>query len=255
MILEAYYEPQFSDHSHGFRPERGCHTALREVYRDWVGTTWFIEGDISQCFDKLDHHILLTILREGIHDEQFIALISGLLKAGYLEDWRFHKTLSGSPQGGIVSPNLANIYLNKLDKYVEGIQFPANTRGKKRRPNSKYQSLQRRAREKRRQGNWEAADELKRRMQQMPSIDPSDPKYRRLKYVRYADDFLLGFSGPRAEAEEIKQQLEKFLGENLKLELSQTKTLITHARTEAARFLGYGATRLVQTGPGQGTTR
>ena len=101
MILEAYYEPQFSDHSHGFRPEQGCHTALQEVYHNWVGTTWYIEGDISQCFDKLDHDVLLTILREKIHDEQFIALIGGLLKAGYLEEWKLNKTLSGTPQGGI----------------------------------------------------------------------------------------------------------------------------------------------------------
>ena len=239
MILEAYYEPQFSDHSHGFRPERGCHTALQEVYHNWVGTTWFIEGDISQCFDKLDHDILLSILRERIHDEQFIALIGGLLKAGYLEEWKLNKTLSGTPQGGIISPILANIYLDKLDKYVEETLMPEHTRGERRRPNFRYQSLAVRAREQRRIGNWKAAHRLKRRMQQMPSIDTSDPKYRRLRYVRYADDFLLGFAGPKIEAEEMKKQLEEVLRGKLKLELSQAKTLITHARTKAAKFLGY----------------
>src|SRR5437667_6361010 len=88
LILNAYYEPQFSEYSHGFRPERGCHTALREV-KTWDATTWFIEGDISKCFDKLDHQILLSILQENIHDEPFIRLINELLKAGYLEDWRY----------------------------------------------------------------------------------------------------------------------------------------------------------------------
>jgi group II intron reverse transcriptase/maturase len=102
QILEAYFEPQLSDHSHGFRPTRGCHTALREIYHQWTGTTWFIEGDISQCFDKLDHEMLLDILKEHIHDERFIRFMRDLLQAGYMEDWTFNQTLSGVPQGGIV---------------------------------------------------------------------------------------------------------------------------------------------------------
>src|SRR5713226_6742357 len=96
QILEAFYEPQFSPHSHGFRPERGCHTALREIYHNWVGTVWFIEGDISKCFDALSHELVLSILRETIKDERFIRLISELLKAGYLEEWRWNQTYSGS---------------------------------------------------------------------------------------------------------------------------------------------------------------
>jgi group II intron reverse transcriptase/maturase len=140
MLLNAYFEPQFSDHSHGFRPECGCHTALREV-KKWVGTAWFIEGDISQCFDKLDHDLLLSILKEYIHDEPFINLLSELLKAGYLEEWKFHATLSGMPQGGMVSPLLANIYLDRLDKYVENELIPAYTRGEKRGRNPEYQKL------------------------------------------------------------------------------------------------------------------
>ena len=106
MILNAYYEPQFSDHSHGFRPDRGCHTALREIYRTWHGTSWFIEGDISACYDKLDHKVLLSILREHIHDERFINLTQKFLEAGYMEEWTYNETLSGTPQGGIVSPTM-----------------------------------------------------------------------------------------------------------------------------------------------------
>jgi group II intron reverse transcriptase/maturase len=117
LLLDAYLEPQFSPHSHGFRPERGCHTALREIYHNWVGNVWFIEGDISKCFDALSHELLLSILRETIKDERFLRLISGLLEAGYLEDWRWNQTYSGTPQGSIVSPLLANLYLDKLDKF------------------------------------------------------------------------------------------------------------------------------------------
>ena len=118
-LLEAYYEPQFSDRSHGFRPGRGCHTALREIQHQWRGTVWFIEGDISECFDRLDHAMMRSILAEDIRDGRFLRLIDGLLQAGYLEDWRYHETLSGAPQGGVLSPLLSNIYLDRLDRYVE----------------------------------------------------------------------------------------------------------------------------------------
>jgi len=242
LILEAYYEPQFSSHSHGFRPERGCHTALREIVHNWVGTTWFIEGDISQCFDKLDHGLLLTTLEEDIHDGRFINLLRGLLEAGYLEEWTFNQTLSGVPQGGIVSPLLANILLDKLDTYVETVLIPQYSRGDKKRKNEEYSKLIEQSHYQRKRGNVELAEQLRSQAQRLPSVDPTDPDYRRLKYVRYADDFLLGFVGPRSEAEEIKQHLGAFLRDELKLELSEDKTLITHGRSEAARFLGYEVT-------------
>jgi group II intron reverse transcriptase/maturase len=238
LLLNAYYEPQFSGHSHGFRPERGCHTALREV-KQWDGTAWFIEGDISKCFDKLDHQVLLSIPRENIHDERFIQLVNELLEAGYLEDWKYHATLSGSPQGGVLSPLLANVYLDKLDKYVEQQLIPAHTRGEERRKNPAYQNIYRKALRARRKGMTEDAKLLRQLQQHLPYYAPNDPDFRRLRYIRYADDFLLGFNGPKEEAEEIKLKLEVFLRDTLKLELSQTKTLITHARTEAARFLSY----------------
>ena len=242
LILEAYYEPQFSDQSHGFRPGRGCHTALREIVHNWVGTTWFIEGDISQCFDKLDHELLLKALEERIHDGRFLKLMRGLLDAGYMEEWTFNRTLSGVPQGGIVSPILANILLDKLDKYVETVLIPKYTKGDRKRENEEYAKLIKQSYYQRKKGNVELAEQLRRQAQHMPSVDPNDPDYRRLKYVRYADDFLLGYVGPRSEVEEIKQHLKEFLREELKLELSEAKTLITHARSEAARFLGYEVT-------------
>jgi group II intron reverse transcriptase/maturase len=239
LLLDAYYEPQFSEHSHGFRPKLGCHTALREIYYNWRGTVWFIEGDIRGCFDNLDHPILMSILREKIHDNRFLRLIENLLKAGYLEEWKYHGTLSGSPQGGIVSPILANIYLDRFDKYVEQVLVPMYTRGDERKPNPEYQQLYFRARYLAKTGRLEESRALYKQAQQLPSRLVQDPDYRRLKYVRYADDFLLGFVGTRQEAEEIKQRLGNFLREHLKLELSEEKTLITHARSEKARFLGY----------------
>ncbi len=244
QLLEAYFEPMFSDHSHGFRPERGCHTALREIYYSWKGTVWFIEGDIWHCFDKLNHELLLEILSEHIHDQRFIRLMRALLDAGYMEDWRWNQTLSGVPQGGIVSPILSNILLDRLDRFVETVLLPHYTRGTRRRENLEYRTLIMRSWRHRRRGNIEQAEALRKQAQTLPSQDTNDPHYRRLKYVRYADDFLLGFSGPRSEAEAITQQLRKFLQEDLKLELSEEKTLLTHAGSEAARFLGYEVTAL-----------
>jgi group II intron reverse transcriptase/maturase len=239
LILDAYLEPQFSSHSHGFRPERGCHTALREIYHSWVGSVWFIEGDISKCFDALSHELLLSILRETIKDERFIRLMSGLLKAGYLEDWRWNQTYSGTPQGSIVSPILANLYLDKLDKFVENVLIPQYTKGTKRKANKAYEKLMHRASYLSRTGRQEEAQKVRKQAQKLPSQVPDDPNYRRLRFCRYADDFLLGFVGPKEEAEEIKQRLRTFLQEELKLELSEAKTLITHAKTETARFLNY----------------
>jgi group II intron reverse transcriptase/maturase len=239
LILDAYYEPQFSEASCGFRPGRGCHTALRKILHQWPGTVWIIEGDIAACFDRLDHRVLLSILRESFHDEPFIRFISELFKAGYLEDWKLNQTLSGTPQGGVVSPILSNIYLDRLDKYVERTLIPAYTKGKERRTNRLYDRLQTKESEWRRKGWREKAQELKKQMRAIPSMDTTDPNFRRLRYVRYADDFLLGFIGPKEEAEEIKRQLETYLRDDLKLELSLAKTLVTHARTETAKFLGY----------------
>jgi len=242
LLLEAYYEPQFSDHSHGFRKGRGCHTALRKVQETWTGTVWFIEGDISDCFGSTNHEILLGVLAEKIHDNRFLRLIRNMLKAGYMEDWQYHETLSGTPQGGVVSPLLSNIYLHKLDEFVERELIAQCTRGNSRKVNREYSRLARRRQDARRRGDRAEARELARQMRNLPYGDPMDPGYRRLRYLRYADDHILGFIGPKAEAEQIKAKLATFLRETLALELNPSKTLITHARTRAARFLGYQIT-------------
>jgi retron-type reverse transcriptase len=169
-------------------PKRGCHTALREVMQKGRGTKWFIEGDISACFDKIDHTILLDIIREKFQDNRFVNLISMLLKAGYLEDWKFNTTLSGSAQGSVTGPIFSNLVLDCLDKYVEQTLIPAYTRGKRRKKNLHYDKLIVQASKARKTGDWKEANVLSQQAQCLPSTDPNDPNYRRLWYVRYADD-------------------------------------------------------------------
>jgi group II intron reverse transcriptase/maturase len=244
LILNAFYDGQFSDHSHGFREGRGCHTAFQEIYHNWDGVTWIIEGDISDCFGSLDHDLLISTLSEKIQDGRFLRLIKKLLDAGYLEEWKFNQTLSGVPQGSIVSPILANILLDKLDKYIETKLIPQYTRGKKRQLNPEYVKLHKQMHKHFKKGQKEAALKIRKQLQKLPSIDPQDEGFRRLKYIRYADDFALAFTGPKSEAEEIKRDIATFLREEINLHLSEEKTLITHARTKAARFLGYEITTL-----------
>jgi group II intron reverse transcriptase/maturase len=239
LILESYFEPTFSDLSHGFRPGRGCHTALRQIDDNWHGVCWFIEGDIQACFDSLSHEVLMQTLSEYIHDGRFLRLIRELLQAGYLEEWRYNATLSGAPQGGIVSPILSNIYLNKLDHYIEHTLIPKYTKGARRKKNREYDKLLSQGYRLRKRGQYTEAAKARKAAQKFPSVDLNDPDYRRLKFVRYADDWLLGLIGTKEETEQIKEQVRTFLHEELKLELSDEKTLITHARTESARFLSY----------------
>ncbi len=239
LLLDAYYEPQFNAHSHAFRSGRGCHTALGEISHHWRGVKWYIEGDIVQFYDQMNHAVLGSILSEKLHDNRFLRLVAHLLKAGYLEQWRYGATLSGAPQGAVLSPLLSNIYLDRLDQFVETVLLPKYNRGDRRMNYPPYKALLNAARRAREKGHHEQAKKLRQQAQHMPSRDPQDPDFRRLWYVRYADDVLFGFSGPRVEAVEIKEQVREFLQNHLKLELSEEKTLITNARTEAARFLGY----------------
>jgi group II intron reverse transcriptase/maturase len=240
-LLEPYYEQRFSDHSHGFRPKRSCHSALRQIQNRWKGTVWFIEGDIKGCFDNIDHEVLLSILRRDIHDGRLVQLIRGLLKAGYMANWRYFDSLSGTPQGGILSPLLANVYLNELDMFVEDTLIPMYTRGETRRRNPEYRRIEGAMRRARKNNDLQEIEHLKRLRRTIPSNAVNDPDYRRLRYVRYADDFLLGFVGPRSEAEEIRQRISEFL-DDIKLTLSLEKTLITHAHDGKAKFLGYEMT-------------
>lgn len=238
QILEAYYEPQFSEHSHGFRPNRGCHTALQEI-QVWKGTRWFIEGDISQYFDTIDHKILLEILARNIHDGRFIRLVSNMLEAGYLEEWKFNQTISGVPQGGVISPILANIFLNEFDNWIEEVLIPKYTKGKRQKSNPEYNKLTAEIQKLRKEGDAKTAHQFVVERRKIPSVNTQDENYRRLRYVRYADDFLLGFTGSKADAEEIKAEIGRFLKEKLNLIMSEEKTLITNAGSQAAKFLGY----------------
>jgi group II intron reverse transcriptase/maturase len=169
LLLEAYYEPAFSDYSHGFRKGRGCHTALRKVHETWTGTVWFIEGDISDCFGSTSHEILMEILAEKISDNRFLRLIRNMLKAGYMEDWQYHETLSGTPQGGVLSPLLSNIYLNKLDEFVERELIPQHTRGNSPKVDRGYSRLAKRRQDARRRGDRAGARELARQMRAVPT--------------------------------------------------------------------------------------
>ncbi|KIL44557.1 RNA-dirted DNA polymerase [Jeotgalibacillus soli] len=250
-ILESIYETQFSNHSHGFRPNRSCHTALKEIRKTFTGTRWFIEGDIKGFFDHIDHHVLIALLRKRIRDEKLINLIWKFLRAGYVEEWAFHKTYSGTPQGGIISPLLSNIYLHELDKYVERYTLRYN-KGEKRTHNLVYYNLASKINHRKGKNRKEWAvlsdEEKSKRLKELKNLykelqshdskDLFDPNYRRMKYVRYADDFIIGAIGSKKEAEQIKQNLTTFLAYELKLELSAEKTLITHSKKNA-RFLGY----------------
>jgi len=238
-LLEAYYEPQFLAQSHGFRPNRSCHTALIQMKKVWHGTKWFIEGDIKSFFNEIDHTVLLNLLKQSISDNRFLRLIQQLLEAGYVDDWKYYKTTVGTPQGGIISPLLSNIYLHELDKFVEQQLIPQYTKGKKREKNASYYKAYHRSHYCKKIGQLEEAKRLEKLYRQLPTSDPYDPNYRRLRYVRYADDFLLGFAGPKAEALQIKAQIKDYLESALRLQLSEEKTLITHAIQGKAKFLGY----------------
>ena len=251
MILEAIYEGHFETTSHGFRPKRSCHTALLHIQKTFNGAKWFIEGDIKGFFDNIDHDVLVQILRERISDDRFIRLIRKFLKAGYVEDWTFHNTYSGTPQGGIVSPILANIYLDKLDKYVKEY-IRHFDKGTKRRSGKESNDLTNerkrtvRKLKKIKDGTEKAAlvarlKAIEQERAAFPSGDEMDGSYRRLKYIRYADDFILGVIGSKEDALRIKEDIKSFLSESLALELSEEKTLITHTG-KSAKFLGYEIT-------------
>jgi len=239
MILDAYYEPRFRESSHGFRPGRGCHTALTEIKQSFRGSAWFIEGDIRGCFDNIDHDILLGILARDIHDGRLLSLIRMCLEAGVMEEWEYHKTYCGTPQGGVLSPILSNIYMHELDVFIEDELIPQYTRGDRRATNPEYRELGNAIARARRRSDTELAQQLEQQRREIPSVDAQDSNFRRLRYVRYADDFILSFIGTKSEAEAIKAAIGEYLRDRLRLEMNASKTLITHARTEHARFLGY----------------
>lgn len=245
MILEAIYEPLFSNYSHGFRPGRSCHTALVQLKHEFIGASWFIEGDIKGCFDHIDHKVLLNTLSKKIKDARFLNLIRLFLKAGYMEDWRYYGTYSGTPQGGILSPILANICLNELDVYVEKLKRGFDVRTPYR-VTPEYYAIARQRNNLRRKINRrsEGAErdsliaEYRRLSVELRKTPAKVCDDKKLKYVRYADDFLIAVNGSLEDCEQIKAKLTNFISNELNMELSQEKTLITHS-SSLARFLSY----------------
>lgn len=248
MVLEAVYEPIFSETSHGFRPGKSCHTALCYARYNLNGTRWFIEGDIKGCFDNINHEVLIRCIQKKIKDARLMKLIHKFLKAGYLEDFVYHNTYSGCPQGGIISPILANIYLHELDLYVaelnKGYQKPYKSRitAEYSRLSGRMTRVKQKIKKAEEAGNMAEKErllkELKKLRSQLLKTPCKSQTDKEIKYVRYADDFIIGVRGSWEDCEEIKRKLSCFIRDSLKMELSEEKTLITHSNTYA-RFLGY----------------
>lgn len=252
-LLEQIYEPVFSEHSHGFRPARSCHTALDGIRSVWTGVKWLVDVDVVSFFDNIDHDILMRLLEKRIADRRFLALIRGMLKAGYVEDWVYHRTLSGTPQGGVVSPMLANIYLHELDELMQG-KIASFDKGRKRSPSvegrrimNRLTRLRKRVDQLRAEGHGDTPEiasmldeigRLKAERTTVPASDAFDPNYKRLRYCRYADDFIIGIIGSKAEARQIMAEVRQFLSDRLKLSVSDEKSGIRKA-SDGARFLGY----------------
>lgn len=244
MVLQAVYEPVFLNCSHGFRPNRSCHTALTALKKEFTGARWFVEGDIKGCFDNIDHTVLIGLINSKIKDARLIKLIHKFMKAGYVEDWRYYGTYSGTPQGGIISPILANIYLHELDKFVMKLKVDFDVYEEKNYT-PEYRALLSKQTVARRHINESSGEERQRWIDEhkrihklvlkTPAKSQTDKK---IKYIRYADDFLIGVNGSRKDCVEIKRKLTEFIGQTLKMELSNEKTLITHSN-DYARFLGY----------------
>lgn len=244
MFLEAIYEPNFSDFSHGFRPHRSCHTALKQAKIYFTGAKWFVEGDIKGCFDNIDHDKLIEILQRKIKDSKFINIIRLMLKAGYVEDFKYHETYSGTPQGGILSPILANIYLNELDMKLEEIQ----NRFKKpheRKYTYEYSVMKGRRdyqkaklKKAKEDEKAEILDRIEGYTKALYGIPRTPADDKNLYFVRYADDFFIAIKGSKEDCIAIKAELTEFLKKELKLTLSEEKTLITHS-SKKALFLGY----------------
>ena len=248
MVLEAVYEPIFLETSHGFRPGKSCHTALCYARYNLNGTRWFIEGDIKGCFDNINHEVLIRCIQKKIKDARLMKLIHKFLKAGYLEDFVYHNTYSGCPQGGIISPILANIYLHELDLYVaelsKDFQKPYKSRitaeysrlsGRMTRVKQKIKKAEEAGNMTEKERLLKELKELRSQLLKTPCKSQTDKE---IRYVRYADDFIIGVRGSREDCEEIKRKLSCFIRDSLKMELSEEKTLITHSNTYA-RFLGY----------------
>jgi group II intron reverse transcriptase/maturase len=239
LILELVYEPEFStlNVSHGFRPNLSCHTALNDINIKFASVVWIIEGDITKCFDTIDHKILMTLIESKVSDRQFTKLIRKALKAGYMEATQYSSNIVGTPQGSVVSPLLSNIYLHELDKYVMKLKATFD-KGKRAKLNNEYTKLVSAAKRAKTKGQMVECKKLVTKARGISSIDRFDTKYRRLLYVRYADDWVIGVRGTVMEAIRIKQMVSDYTNSSLNLTVSREKTRITNLGTDKALFLG-----------------
>ena len=253
LALNAIYEPIFSNASHGFRPHRGCHSALNSVRMQFSGCRWILESDIRKCFDRIDHQVFLKVVSRRVSCPITLGLLSSALKAGFIDDLGnivvanelgFIDDLGnivvanelGSPQGSILSPLLCNIYLHEMDVFMEELIKEFN-RGSSRRRNPAYRSIERSVLPKLTPGtsDWR---KVRAQLFSLPSYDLMDPNFKRLYYVRYADDFLIGLIGSHLDAVLIRDKLQGWLTSNLKLELHPHKTFIRKFSLESVRYLG-----------------
>ena len=254
MILSAIYEPKFSEASHGYRPNRGCHTALTRIYKKGQACDFFIEGDITDCFNSINHEILLNILKRDIDDGRFIELIRKMLKTNNIgTEFRYDGTYSGIPQGGVLSPLLTNIYLNEFDQWIEKTLSQKWNNGTIKAVNVDYRRLndkicwrEERYRKSTNQIEKQTlAAELKKMRQQRSHMKAkektSNCQFRRFTYTRYADDWIISFTGTYSESVSIKEQIQQYLKSSLDLNLNIEKTKITQSTNikNPANFLGY----------------
>jgi len=251
-ILEQIYEPIFDDRSHGFRPGRSPHTALHQIEQEWTASKWMIDMDIRDYFTTINHDLLMSFLAKKIEDKRFLRLIRAMLDAGYLEEWTYHTTYSGVPQGSIVSPVLANVYLHELDLFMKTLkeQFDKGKRRKGNRAYIRHSNKIHRLRKKgdklkgkeNTKGTLQAIQkdikEIQRQRRHLPSSDPFDEGYKRLSYCRYADDYVISIIGSKADAERIQQEVKRFIQETLKLNIAEEKSHIRHSK-QGVIFVGY----------------
>lgn len=217
IALNTIFEPTFYDCSHGFRAGRCCHSALHQVKFKFGQVNWIIEGNITKCFDSLDHHILAKLLASKIDDKGFIDLYFKWVKAGYVVGKQFIPSgNSGSPQGSLISPVLSNIYLHELDRFIIEDFL---------KQNPKYTKILR-------GGRGSAKQAFKK------NVTLSNLGFKRLQYVRYADDFIIGVIGSKSDAMKLRTQVKDFLAKELKLELNIEKTKVTHTGDNTLSFLG-----------------
>ena len=247
-IYDSSVNPTFRPSSYGFRKGLGCHHALKRGYETFEGCAWIIKADVKAFFDEVDHHILINLLKKRINDQRFINLIWKLLRCGYMENGQLHKPKKGTPQGGNVSPILANIYLHEFDLFIEELQSKQGTVMKKNPDYSRESSTLRRAKNKVKSSSRfddenyadkvNLVNQLDKRLRTIPSLIVAAPNKAVFSYIRYADDWILGLKCTKAVAKDIYDQCEKFFQTKLALKWNKEKSTLSRSTDRDFEFLG-----------------